>query len=193
MRLLPFRLGPTRLAQPAQQYLPQIFAPLSRPDLVPKEKSRLRNRNYLPGSKSDGFPEFLAEPRDSLPHAIGLAQGGFSVREAAFQCREYIEKNLTSHGAILFRKLPLRKSADFSEFVKHIGYQAMDYKGGIAIRHVVDAKASTYTASDKPKEGTIEMHNEMAYKSTFPMKASIFLIMSRVKVRSRMDPLLDVT
>ena len=47
-----------------------IFEPIPREELVTKFKSRLRDRQFLPGSTGGGFPEFLAEPRDSFPLGV---------------------------------------------------------------------------------------------------------------------------
>ena len=47
-----------------------IFEPIPREELVTKFKSRLRDRQFLPGSSGGGFPEFLAEPRDSFPLGV---------------------------------------------------------------------------------------------------------------------------
>ena len=145
---------------------------LPREELLMNDKIRLRDRQYLPGSTGGGFPEFLAEPRESFPHGVQIGGEQSTVRDTADQCRAYIDKSLPEHGAILFRNLPMRTPDEFSVFVKKLGYEAATNEGGSAHREEVDANASTYTVSNEPPEMNIEMHNEMAYKAKFPRKVN---------------------
>ena len=162
------------LGAPFLRFARHIFTSLPREELLPTGKSRLRGRPYLVGSLDGGFPEFLAGPTESFPHAVQVqSDQRCSLSESAAHCREYIDENLPNQGAILFRNLPMSTAKDFSAFVKELGYDAMTYDGGNAHRNEVDRDVSTYTASDDPKEETIEMHNEMSYNSVFPQKVSL--------------------
>ena len=162
------------LGAPFLRYARHIFTSLPREELLLKGKSRLRDRPYLPGSLDGGFPEFLAGPTESFPHAVQVqSDQRCSLSESAAHCREYIDENLANQGAILFRNLPMSTAKDLSAFVMELGYDAMTYEGGTGSRDKVDRDASTYTASNNPKEESIEMHNELSYKSIFPRKVRI--------------------
>ena len=162
------------LGAPFLRFARHIFTSLPREELLLKGKSRLRDRPYLHGSSDGGFPEFLAGPTESFPHAVQVqSDQRCSLSESAAHCREYIDENLPNQGAILFRNLPMSTAKDFSAFVKELGYNAMTYDGGSGLRNKVDRDASTYTASEDPKEHSIEMHNEMSYKRVFPQKVRI--------------------
>ena len=159
------------LGAPFLRYARHIFTSLPREELLLKGKSRLRDRPYLHGSSDGGFPEFLAGPTESFPHAVQVqSDQQCSLSESAAHCREYIDGNLANQGAILFRNLPMSTAKAFSAFVKELGYDALDYEGGSGYRNNVDRDASTYTASNEPKEESIGMHNEMSYSSIFPQK-----------------------
>ena len=150
------------LGAPFLRFARHIFTSLPREELLLKGKSRLRDRPYLHGSSDGGFPEFLAGPTESFPHAVQVqSDQRCSLSESAAHCREYIDGNLPNQGAILFRNLPMSTAKDFSAFVKQLGYDAMAYEG-TAIRHNVDRYVSIYTASDEPPKACIEMHNEMS-------------------------------
>ena len=49
---------------------PATFQRIPREELVPKVKSRLKDRPYMVGSTGQGFPEFLGEPTESFPHGV---------------------------------------------------------------------------------------------------------------------------
>ena len=153
-----------------------IFTSLPREELVTKVKSRLREQPYLAGSSDRGYPEFLAGPTESFPHAVQVqSDQRCSLSESAAHCREYIDGNLPNQGAILFRNLPMSTAKDFSAFAKELGYDALNYLGGSAYRHEVDPSASTYTASDDPKEQSIDTHNEMSYTNIVAQKVRYML------------------
>ena len=150
-----------------------IFEPLPREELVTKFKSTLRDRPFLPGSSDGGFPEFLAEPRDSLPLAVRVNdRNQSSLTELTAKCIDYVKENLSRHPAILFRGLPAETARDFSIIAQETKEEALTYEGGIGVRSPVDKSAGTYTASNQPNCYSIELHNEMAYNDVFPSKVS---------------------
>lgn len=70
-----------------------IFEPIPREELVTKLKSRLRDRQFLPGSSGGGFPEFLAEPRDSFPLGVRVNnRNQSSLAELSKKCMDYVEE-----------------------------------------------------------------------------------------------------
>jgi len=148
-----------------------IFEPIPREKLVPKFKSRLRGRQFLPGSSEGGFPEFLAEPRDSFPLGVQVNNSNqSSLTELTAKCMEYVEENFSHSPAILFRGLPAKTAEDFTTIAQAVPGKTMTYEGGTAFRTQVDKSAGTYTASIDPPSYTIEPHNEMAFNEIFPSK-----------------------
>ncbi|KAJ7374079.1 hypothetical protein OS493_009410 [Desmophyllum pertusum] len=154
-----------------------IFEPIPREELVTKSKSRLRDRPFLPGSTGGGFPEFLAEPRDSFPLGVRVHnRNQSSLAELTEKCMEYVKENFTRSPAILFRDLPAKTAEDFSIIAQATKEPALPYEGGTAHRSKVDKSAGTYTASNEPDCYSVELHNEMAYNDVFPSKVFFFCI-----------------
>ena len=151
----------------------RIFEPIPREELVTKSKSRLRDRPFLPGSSDNGFPEFLAAPRDALPLAVRVNnRNQSSLEELTEKCMDYVKENLSRNPAILFRGLPAETARDFSIIAQATKEEALTYEGGTALRSQVDKSAGTYTASNEPSCYSVELHNEMAYNDVFPSKVS---------------------
>lgn len=148
-----------------------LFDTIPREELVTKFKSRLQGRQFLPGSSEGGFPEFLAEPRDSFPLGVRVNNTSqSSLTELTAKCMEYVQENFSCSPAILFRNLPVKTAEDFSTIAKAVQGKTLTYEGGTAFRTQVDKSAGTYTASIDPPSYTIEPHNEMAFNDVFPSK-----------------------
>ena len=151
----------------------RIFHPLPREELVTKFKSRLKDRPFTVGSTSQGFPEFLGEPRQSFPHGVRVINPHqASLAELTTKCMEYVEENHAQHPAILFRDLPAETAQDFSTIAKEIPWKGITYEGGTAFRQQIDKSVGTYTANDDPDDVTIDPHNEMSYTEVYPSKVS---------------------
>ena len=149
-----------------------IFEPIPREELVTKFKSRLRDRQFLPGSTGGGFPEFLAEPRDSFPLGVRVNnRNQSSLAELSKKCMDYVEENFSHSPAILFRGLPAETAEDFSVIAK-ASKMKCTYFGGTGYRTLIDKEAGVSSASDDPDEYTIEPHNEQSYMATFPSKVT---------------------
>ncbi|KAI8520266.1 hypothetical protein Bbelb_000200 [Branchiostoma belcheri] len=135
---------------------------------------RVRGREWLPGSHSLNFPEFLSPPRPGYPRVFTPdAQVNASPEECAVPARKLLEDLLdqANEGAVLFRGLPLHTPEDFSRFMSNLGLKLTSYRGGSGVRH--NLAASVDTASNEPPDFCIEPHNEMAYTDHFPEKRSL--------------------
>ncbi|XP_068702130.1 dapdiamide synthesis protein DdaC-like [Montipora foliosa] len=153
------------------------FKPLPIKELMPKLKSRLRDRPFMVGSRGEGFPEYLAEPRGSLPNAVFVHNPcQASLAELVAKCMEYVEENLTDNPAILFRNLPAQTAQDFSTIAKALPWQRLEFKGGPNYRNKVDKDAGTYTANDDPSQISIAPHNELSYTDAYPSKIFFFCV-----------------
>ena len=147
-----------------------IFSEVSEDDLntplIP-----CRNRSFLPGSPSETFPDYLSNKPNNGFKGIRVSNK-FGLHEAGKKLRKFLDANLIDHPAVLVRSLPITNAEDFYAFGKALGYQPMAYLGGTGFRQTVVGEV--YSASDEPKEYTIEPHNEMSYLTTFPKKVSNF-------------------
>ena len=151
-----------------------LLEPLPRDELVTKFKSRLRGRQFLPGSSGSDFPEFLAEPRDSFPLGVRVKNPDqSSLSDLTAKCMDYMEENFPRSPAIVFRDLPAQTAEDFSAMARAIPHKRIRHFTGKGIRSVVDEDVGIYTASDRPMRHTIELHNEMAYREYFPSRVGL--------------------
>ena len=144
-----------------------IFEPIPKEELVPKFRSRLRDRQFLPGSSDGGF--------HSLPLGVRVNnKNQSSLPQLAEKCMGFIKENFSRSPAILFRGLPAKTAEDFSIIAK-TSEMKYSYMGGTAYRTVIDKKTGVSTSSEDTSEYTIEVHNEQSYSAYFPSKVSFSL------------------
>lgn len=99
-------------------------------------------------------------------------KGGIAdVTETIRNNRDWIQHQLTDHGALLFRGFPVRLTADFSSFVKAFGWEEQRYKGFAPREKVEDC---VYTANETPLHEQIGFHHEMAWMDEWPSKLFFF-------------------
>ena len=170
--LRPIRIVPVYfLSSQTSPTTGNIFERLPKEELAPKIRSKLRDREFLPGSTGGGFPEFLASPRDSFPLGVRVNTGNqSSLPELTARCMEYMEENLSHSPAILFRGLPAGTADDFLTIAQAMKGKTMNYEGGNGPRPRAIKNVDVYHASTEPGAYTIELHHEMAYSGSFPKK-----------------------
>ena len=152
----------------------RIFEQIPKEELAPKTRPRLRDREFLPGSTGEGFPEFLAEPSHFFPVGVRVnTRDKSSLSELGAHCMEYIKKNLTNSQAILFRGLPAETAEDFLALTQGMRGKPMNNEGGNTPRPEELQNSDIYSASTEPGVYTIELHNELAYAKTFPRKVCL--------------------
>lgn len=152
------------------------FSRLSTQELALGYKPPIAERPFLPGSSSEGFPEFLPGPKEGSLFPIAYKVNNpeqFDVKVWSHVCRELVDAELTSYGAILIRNLPLFNMEDFKSFLSNLGYRFFEH-GVTGYRTPLGDHV--YTASDDPPEVTMEPHNECSYSPFFPKKIILFCL-----------------
>jgi len=150
----------------------------------------LRGRQWLQGSDADSMPDALAPARGDFPRVLvprpssggkqAAAQTGLASTAEALpplssgRCvRAVLDQELSECPAVLLRGLPgLTTPADFSEFMKGLGYRPKSYSGGSSSRGKVEQ--DVYTAADDPPAVSMGLHNEMADAQGQPPAKVIF-------------------
>jgi alpha-ketoglutarate-dependent taurine dioxygenase len=94
--------------------------------------------------------------------------GTLQLAEWASANRESIEKDLMTHGGVLFRGFELDGSAGLEEVVAAIAGASLEYKERSSPRSRVEG--NIYTSTDYPPSHPIFLHNENSYQETWPMK-----------------------
>jgi amino acid adenylation domain-containing protein len=88
--------------------------------------------------------------------------------------RDFIEKELWKHGAILFRNFKIDSIAKFEQFARTISPELMEYGERSSPRHRV--KGQIYTSTDHPADQPIVLHNEQSYTLNWMMKLLFFCV-----------------
>lgn len=103
-----------------------------------------------------------------LPLVVEPAVVGASLAAWAEQSREYVERMLPVHGAILFRGFKVNSVADFERFIRALGHEPLEYRERSSPRSQLGE--NVYTSTDYPEEQSIFPHNEHSYSRRFPSK-----------------------
>lgn len=166
-----------RLSTKTRKTTGSVFERIAKEELTPIIGSRLRDREFLPGSTGGGFPEFLAGPSDSFPHGVRVnTRDKASLPELSEKCMDYVKENLVYSPAILFRGLPAETADDFLTITQAIPGKAMSYAGGGVPRPEVLQKSGIYYTSTEDEVYSIDLHHEMAYGKSYPSKLFFFCV-----------------
>jgi alpha-ketoglutarate-dependent taurine dioxygenase len=109
-----------------------------------------------------------------LPLVIEPRMKGVILTPWARANREWIEKSLLEHGAILFRNFSIREIEDFELLIQAISDQSLEYRERSSPRRLISGKI--YTSTDYPKKHRIFPHNENSYQRTWPLKLFFFCL-----------------
>ena len=150
-----------------------IFTELE-PTELNQPRIKCRNRPYLAGAKSDKFPEYISMSVNKYFSGVKLKdpKDAPHMKDIALEFRRHIDENLKKHSAFLLKGLPTKDVDNIQDFIAGMDYKSFYYDAGNAARSSVGEYL--YTASDEPKDVSIEPHNEMAYLETFPSKVHFF-------------------
>jgi alpha-ketoglutarate-dependent taurine dioxygenase len=84
------------------------------------------------------------------------------------ESKSYIEDQLVTYGAVLFRDFPLKEIAEFEQIVVEMAGEPMEYRERSSPRTQVGNRI--YTSTDYPASQSIFPHNEHSYSQSFPLK-----------------------
>jgi alpha-ketoglutarate-dependent taurine dioxygenase len=82
--------------------------------------------------------------------------------------RDFLERALLKHGAILFRGFAVKAPAAYAKFVRSISCNLLDYIDGNSPR--TKLADGIYTSTEYPSEFSISLHNELSYSSSYPSR-----------------------
>ncbi len=110
----------------------------------------------------------------SVPLIIKPAVKDLSLSTWGATNRDFIERQVLQHGAVLFRDFGLEGVADFERSVRAVSGEIMPYHERSSPRHEVSDKI--YTSTDYPPEQSIFPHNEHSYCKSLPLRLSFFCV-----------------
>ena len=113
------------------------------------------------------FDDDLRFPLVIEPGAVGLDPVAW-----ARDNREYVERELLAHGALLFRNFGVSSNSQFEQLAAAVSNQLLDYRERAAPR--LQVEQHVYTSTEFPADQWIPMHHEMSYSHNWPAKILFF-------------------
>jgi alpha-ketoglutarate-dependent taurine dioxygenase len=115
----------------------------------------------------------ILDPRHNLPLTIEpLSQDKEESSEVLMAWyaanRDFVEKQLLIHGAVLFRRFGVKSAGAFARFVRSVSNNLLSYVDGNSPR--TKLAAGIYTSTEYPPEFFISLHNELSYSHQWPDK-----------------------
>lgn len=132
----------------------------------------IRNRPFLAGSAHPSFPERIGDAGEMIPVLEADMPGDLADGLLAGAVREAVDAELPVSGGVLIRGLPLTDRPGFEKLVTGLGYEALGYRGGIAVRK--NDSGVALKASEEDSRITLSPHNEMAYLPDYPRRVFFF-------------------
>jgi alpha-ketoglutarate-dependent taurine dioxygenase len=108
----------------------------------------------------------------TLPLVVEPAVRGLDAAAWAAGSREFIERNLLTHGGLLFRGFDVATAAEFERFIEAVSGETLEYRERSSPRSKVSG--NIYTSTDHPANQSIFLHNENSYQHAWPMKIFFF-------------------
>lgn len=84
--------------------------------------------------------------------------------------REQLAARLSTHGAVLFRGLPIASIDDFDAFIRCFDLPNFQYKDSLSNAVRVNKTERVFTANEAPPDVEIFMHHEMAQTPVYPSR-----------------------
>ena len=109
---------------------------------------------------------------NKLPLVISPNATAINFKEWLLENKGLIQEKIQEHGGVLFRGFNLETKEDFHSVLEILDIPLMNYVEGATPRKAVTKKV--YTSTEFPKEYKIQLHNELSYVQSWPMKICFF-------------------
>ncbi|WPQ66225.1 TauD/TfdA family dioxygenase [Chitinophaga sancti] len=142
--------------------------------------------------KTVDLPEDILQRETMLPGHFPMvykpAIDGISLRSWIGDHLADIGTDLKKYGAILFRGFDVPDRDAFQEVMKAFGEELMSYKDRSSPR--TEISGNLYTSTEHPADQVINMHNELSYSHTWPLKIAFYC--SKQPLERGETPIADV-
>lgn len=130
----------------------------------------------------------LPPPNRSLPLIIRPSISQINLVSWLKENKSYLEDQLVTYGAVIFRDFPIKEIAEFEEIVIVIAGEPMEYRERSSPR--TQLGKGIYTSTDYPSSQSIFPHNEHSYSQIFPLK--LFFYCRQPGTEGGETPLVDI-
>lgn len=137
-------------------------------------KFRKTNRKSINSSQQKLVTREYLDNEKQFPLVIKPAVKGLDLISWSSNNREFIEKQLLHHGAILFRNCQINSAAKFEQFIATSCDEALEYSYRSSPRTEIGNRI--YTSTDYPADRSIFPHNENSYSAIFPLRILFFCL-----------------
>jgi alpha-ketoglutarate-dependent taurine dioxygenase len=110
----------------------------------------------------------LLLPDSQLPYVYCCTAPQISLAHWASQRSDELNRELLTHGGILFRGFSVSDAADFRDFAAAVARELVEYNERSSPRSEITS--GVYTSTDHPPDQPIVMHNEQSYNLRWPLK-----------------------
>ncbi|MCX4247330.1 TauD/TfdA family dioxygenase [Paraliomyxa miuraensis] len=108
----------------------------------------------------------LRDDAAPYPLIVESREAGLDLAMWARESRDFLDRALVRHGAVLLRGFRSDGANTLDEFVRASGSEPLPYTERSSPRDVV--KGHVYTSTSHPSESEIFLHNEQSYNLGFP-------------------------
>ena len=131
-------------------------------------ESPFKRRKSIRISKEALIKTGFLDDRGPCPLVVQPLVEGLNLAGWAEANVDFIDEQLNTHGALLFRGFRLPEVSQFEQFVKGTSGDPLTYNERSSPRSQV--RGAIYTSTDHPPEYSIFLHNEQSYNITFPAR-----------------------
>jgi alpha-ketoglutarate-dependent taurine dioxygenase len=114
------------------------------------------------------------DDENRFPLVVEPNAGGLDPVAWARDNRDFVERELLAHGAVLFRRFGFSSNPQFEQFAAAVSDQLLDYRERAAPR--LQVEQHIYTSTEFPADQSIPMHHEMSYSHNWPRKILFFCV-----------------
>lgn len=114
-----------------------------------------------------------------LPLVVRPSAAGVDAQAWAAENRAWVDTELLTAGAMLFRGFGIGSADEFNRFVEALAGKPLEYRERSSPRSQVTG--NIYTSTDYPPEFPIFLHNENSYSSTWPLKLLFYCLIPAVE------------
>lgn len=138
------------------------------------DKFRSGKRQPVRLSQEELIQAHRLNDEHAIPFMFRPQAEALNLASWAASNRDFIERHLLEHGAVLFRGFDLPSVGAFEEVLRSLYGSALDYTERSSPRSQVSGRV--YTSTDYPPNYRIFLHNEQSYNMVFPLRIAFFCV-----------------